>query len=116
MIDKWEVKKNIEEEKVVLGDEHAGEIKIKDVDHYEYLGCVIAADGSNLRNVKKRVAKGYGILKDIREILERTYIVIGVASNEWICMMYDIVRKGASDPPFKRSPLQIRPFDFIPPF
>ena len=40
----WVVKKEVEDGKAVLVDEHAGKVTIKDVDHYEYLGCVVSAD------------------------------------------------------------------------
>ena len=35
-----------------------------------YLGDVIAADGTNTENIKKRISKGNGILAQIRDILE----------------------------------------------
>ena len=47
---------------------------IKDVEEYEYLGDKVESSGSNTKNIKKRVTKGYGVIREIREILERTYL------------------------------------------
>ena len=47
---------------------------INNVEQYEYLGDIVESNGSNTKNVKKRVAKGYGVIREIREILERTYL------------------------------------------
>ena len=72
-VDKWEEIKKIEGNSIKLVDEYQGKVNVKEVNEYEYLGDIVVSDGSNTKNVKKRAAKGYGIIRDIKEILEKTY-------------------------------------------
>ena len=42
------------------------------VEDVTYLGDIISADGSNRKNVTKRIEKGHGKINDILTILEKT--------------------------------------------
>ena len=57
----------------MLEDVYKGKVKIKEVEEYEYLGNILAADGSHTKTIKARVNKGNGIIRDIKEILEGTF-------------------------------------------
>ena len=48
-------------------------MEIKEVQEYEYLGGIVLSNGSCAKNVKKRIAKGYGMIREIKEILENTF-------------------------------------------
>ena len=72
-IDKWEVSKITVNEEIQLEDKYVGRVKIKEVNEYEYLGNIVESNGSHSKTIKKRVSKGYGVVRDIREILEGTY-------------------------------------------
>ena len=72
-IDKWEVRKRTKGDEIVLDDVFVGKVKVKNVTEYEYLGDLVTDDGSSTKNVKMRAAKGQGVLRDIKEILEGTY-------------------------------------------
>ena len=69
-VDKWEVVIN---ENGILEDKYVGLVKIKKVEEYEYLGNIITSNGSHSKTIKKRISKGYAIVRDIKEILEGTY-------------------------------------------
>ena len=72
-IDNWKVKKKKVGDNIVLEDEYQGEVEIKEVQEYEYLGDIVLSNGSCTKNVKKRIAKGYGMIREIKEILENTF-------------------------------------------
>ena len=72
-IDKWIESKVECDGEVKVKDVYVGKARIKDVDEYEYLGNVISADGKNEKNIKNRVSKGFGAVRDIRQILEGIY-------------------------------------------
>ena len=72
-IDKWTVEKKNVGEEIIQEDKYEGKVEIKEVEEYEYLGDIVEASGSNTKNIKKRAAKGFGVIREIKEILERTY-------------------------------------------
>ena len=72
-IDVWEEKKVKKGEEMVLEDQFKGQEEIKEVEEYEYLGDIVASDGTHSKNIKKRASKGYGVIRDIKEILEGTF-------------------------------------------
>ena len=39
----------------------------------KYLGGILSSDGSHLKNIQDRRNKGYGIINQIKQILESTY-------------------------------------------
>ena len=43
---------------------------MQQVDYDEYLGDIISNDGSNDKNIEKRVGRGIGVTSDIMNILE----------------------------------------------
>ena len=55
-----------------LEDIYFGDFKMENVEDERYLGDIIAADGSNLKNVLKRKSKGVGVVSQIMTILENT--------------------------------------------
>ena len=73
-VDNWELKKvdkfghGIEN----LEDIYVGDYVMENVKDERYLGDIIAADGSNLKNVLKRKSKGVGVVSQIMTILENT--------------------------------------------
>ena len=69
-VDKWSVVKEKENENLTLRDKYEGEVSIKSVNHYLYLGNTIESD--NL-TIKERVSKGQGAVKEILNILEGVY-------------------------------------------
>ena len=54
-------------------DVHVGEIALKQVNHHLYLGDIVENIASNRKTVLSRVAKGQGVGRDIKNILEGTY-------------------------------------------
>ena len=70
VIDHWEVEKVRNGSTIEQKDVHKGEVSIKTVSEYLYLGDCVRSDGSNKDNIKIRVNKGRGILRDIIQILE----------------------------------------------
>ena len=45
---------------------------MENVEDEKYLGDIIAADGSNMKNIMKRKSKGVGVVSQIMKILENT--------------------------------------------
>ena len=45
--------------------------KMEKVSEDTYLGDVISDDGKNMKNIKKRISKGLGIISEIMNILEK---------------------------------------------
>ena len=74
VIDEWETKKERKGSETQLRDVHKGEVPIRNVDEYLYLGDLIRSDGSSKGNVKLRLNKGHGIIRDILHILEEIYL------------------------------------------
>ena len=74
MIDKWKIEKEKKNETIELKDVHKGEVQINTVEEYLYLGDLVRSDGSSKGNVKLRLNKGQGILRDILHILEEIYL------------------------------------------
>ena len=74
VIDAWKVEKERNGSTIELKDVHEGEIQIKNVEEYLYLGDLVRFDGSSKGNVKLRLNKGQGIIRDILQILEDIYL------------------------------------------
>ena len=55
-------------------DVYKGQVSIKTVSEYLYLGDSVRSDGSNKDNIKLRLNKGQGILRDILQILEEVHL------------------------------------------
>ena len=84
-VDKWS--------EVEISNDVTGELEFKDIydgvhimeetDEEKYLGDVISTDGSNIKNIKARIAKGTGIVNKILTILDgipfgKHYFKVGV--------------------------------------
>ena len=69
-VDSWTLKKEETNDGFVLKDEFEGEHPVKTVDKYEYLGNILEKGGSNKETINERVAKGQGVVRDIKHILE----------------------------------------------
>ena len=74
VIDKWKIEKEKKEEKIEQKDVYEGAIPIKSVDEYVYLGDTVRSDGKSKENVKQRINKGQGIVRDIIQIIEGMYL------------------------------------------
>ena len=57
--------------------------KMVEVDHDTYLGDIVAADGKNTMNIKKRISKGIGIISDIMNILEKVTLYYIISKLPW---------------------------------
>ena len=73
-IDKWELRKINEDGHGIknLEDIYVGDYEMEMVDHEKYLGDIIAADGSNDKNIQRRKGKGIGAVNQILTNLENT--------------------------------------------
>ena len=73
-VDNWELKKVDKNGHGIknLEDIYVGDFKKENVEDERYLGDIIAADGSNFKNVLKRKSKGVGVVSQIITILENT--------------------------------------------
>ena len=71
-VDSWKEieKKNDETGKDEVKDICLGEEVMEEKDEEKYLGDIISKDGRNLKNIKARVNKGKGIVRQILNILE----------------------------------------------
>ena len=74
VIDMWKEEKQRKGSKIEIEDRHAGPVEIKSVDTYVYLGDTVRSDGSSKDNVKQRIKKGYGIVRDIMQILDGLFL------------------------------------------
>ena len=72
-VDKWSVKKKVTGDKVNLSDVYEGQVPLKSVNNYLYLGNNIQADANNDLTVKLRVAKGQGAANEILQILDGVF-------------------------------------------
>ena len=57
----------------ILCDEFDGNHKIDESEEERYLGDLITADGTNVKNIKARKAKGFGIVDKILKMLDETF-------------------------------------------
>ena len=69
-LDEWRVKTVDETETVTQQDVQEDEHVVEEVSDEKYLGDIISKDGKNSKNIKARVAKALGSIKQIMEILE----------------------------------------------
>ena len=51
----------------------SGNVKMEDRKEQKYLGDLLSSDGTHTKNVQDRRNKGYGVIKQIVQILEATY-------------------------------------------
>ena len=51
----------------------SGNVKMNSRDEQKYLGDILSSDGSHMKNIQDRRNKGYGIINQIKQILESTY-------------------------------------------
>ena len=73
-IDNWGVTK-CDEAKTGFGnleDTFLGQHKVDEVDKEKYLGDILSADGSNMKNILSRKDKSVGVIKQICSILDET--------------------------------------------
>ena len=73
-IDNWGVTK-CDEAKTGFGnleDTFLGQHKVDEVDKEKYLGDILSADGSNMKNILSRIDKSGGVIKQICSILDET--------------------------------------------
>ena len=70
-IDNWQVEKV--EDSGEVKDFYKGEINLSKTDAEKYLGDIICKDGKNLKNIKDRKSKGFGIVQQISSILENIF-------------------------------------------
>ena len=86
VIDKWEINKERKGSETELRDIHKGEVPIRNVDEYLYLGDLIQSDGSSKANIKLRLNKGHGIIRDIlknsRGDLSRPFLLRGLEATK----------------------------------
>ena len=69
-LDEWKVKSVDDTETVTLEDVQEDEHIVEDVSDEKYLGDIISKDGKNSKNIKARVARAKGSVKQIMEILD----------------------------------------------
>ena len=74
VIDEWKEEKEKVGSTTILKDIYKGPIEIKTVDEYVYLGDTVQSDGRSKNNVKQRLKKGQGIVRDIIQILEGLHL------------------------------------------
>ena len=70
-IGNWQVEKV--EDSGEVKDFYKGEINLSKTDAEKYLGDIICKDGKNLKNIKERKSKGFGIVQQISSILENIF-------------------------------------------
>ena len=70
-IDSWKVETLPETDDKV--DKFIGDFQIEDSDEERYLGDLLTADGSNIKNIKARKAKGFGINDKIMTMLDEIF-------------------------------------------
>ena len=51
----------------------SGNVKMDSRREQKYLGDILSSDGSHLKNIQDRRNKGYGIINQIKQILESTF-------------------------------------------
>ena len=73
-VDNWELEKIDKNGHGIknLEDIHVGDFMMDTVENEKYLGDIIAADGSNTKNIQKRKSKGVGAVSQIMSILQNT--------------------------------------------
>ena len=73
-IDNWKLKRLKVNDEIVLKDIHEGEVSIDTVKTQTYLGENLEMNGSNSEDIKMKLAKGKGVMKDIFFILENIHL------------------------------------------
>ena len=73
-VDNWELEKIDKNGHGIknLEDIYVGDLMMDSVDNEKYLGDIIAADGSNTKNLQKRKSKGESAVSQIMSILQNT--------------------------------------------